>query len=67
MLNTAFNLKILQSFIPVFYEKVKYLVRNLEAREGEQPFDITPMVHACALEMVCGKYLKWIRINQNSF
>lgn len=55
ILNTAFNLKILQSFIPIFCEKVQHLVRNLREKEDEDAFDITPMVHACALEMVCGE------------
>lgn len=55
VLNTTFNLKILQSFIPIFCEKVKFLVRNLESKVDDDYFDITPMLHACSLEMVCGK------------
>lgn len=54
VLNTTFNLKILQSFIPIFCEKVQYLVRNLESKVNDDYFDITPMLHACSLEMVCG-------------
>lgn len=55
ILNTTFNLKILQSFVPIFCEKVKHLVRNLGDKINEDYFDITPMVHTCALEMVCGE------------
>lgn len=55
MLNNAFNLKILQSFVPIFNEKVEYLIRNLNDRVNDDYFDITPMIHACTLEMICGK------------
>lgn len=54
VLNTTFNLKILQSFIPIFCKKVQYLVRNLESKVNDDYFDITAMLHACSLEMICG-------------
>lgn len=60
VLNTTFNLKILQSFIPIFNEKVKCLVCNLEDKLNDDYFDITPMLHACSLEMVCGKKKNYV-------
>lgn len=54
-LGTAFNLKILQSFVPIFNAKVKHLVRNISLKVGQGYFDITPMIHACTLDMICGE------------
>lgn len=55
ILSGAFNLKILQSFVPIFNSKVKYLVRNMGEKVGQDYFDITPMMHACTLDMICGE------------
>lgn len=63
ILNTTFNMKILQSFVPIFCEKVKYLVRNLGDKVDSDYFDITSMVHTCALEMVCGKLIESIDLD----
>lgn len=43
--------------MPIFCDKVKYLVRNLGEKVDDDYFDITPMVHACTLEMVCATTL----------
>lgn len=55
-LNKAFNPKSLQSFLPIFREKVKYLVRNIGEKVDDDYFDISPFIHACTLDMVCGKW-----------
>lgn len=56
ILNTAFNLKILQSFIPIFNGKVKCLVRNMDKMVGQEAFDVSHIMHACTLDMVCCEY-----------
>lgn len=50
-------MRILQSFIPIFNEKVQRLVRNLDPMVDKPLFDITPLMHTCTLEMVCGKFM----------
>lgn len=60
ILNTAFNIRILQSFIPIFNAKVTYLVRNIGERVGKDAFDISELMFACTLDMVCCKYT-WAR------
>lgn len=54
-LNKAFNPKILESFMPVFNEKVKFLIRNLEEKLNKDYFDVTPFIYNCTLDMVCGE------------
>lgn len=62
LLNPSFNLKILQSFVPIFNNKTKIMLENLEKEAGNPNFDFAPYMHACTLDMVCGKffYLKHI-------
>lgn len=64
VLNKAFNLKILESFIPIFNEKVKYLIRNLGKQVQRDDFEITPLIYHCTLDMVCGKCFKYLHIMQ---
>lgn len=64
LLNSAFNIRILQSFFPVFNEKVTYLIRNIDRQVGEGTFDILKLLHSCTLDMVCCKFTKltcWCR------
>lgn len=56
ILNTAFNIRILQSFIPIFNAKVTYLVRNIGEKVEDDAFDISELMFACTLDMVCCKY-----------
>lgn len=46
----------MNSFVPIFNEKVQVLVNRLEEKaETNQALDICDMIFACTLEMVCGK------------
>lgn len=56
ILNTAFNIRILQSFIPIFNAKVAYLVRNIGEKLDDDAFDISELIFACTLDMVCCEY-----------
>lgn len=58
LLNPTFNNKILSSFIPVFNERTKTMVDNLEEFVDQDQFDISKQFFACTLEMVCGKFEK---------
>lgn len=44
--------------MPIFNEKVKLLIRNLDEKVSEGQFDITPMMHACTLDMICGEFIR---------
>lgn len=57
MLNSTFNVRILNSFIPIFNEKTAIMIENLKANIGGEAFDISKYMFACTLDMVCGKYL----------
>lgn len=54
-MNPSFNLKILQSFVPIFNEKAKFMLNKLDEQAGNANFDILPFMNACTLDMVCGK------------
>lgn len=56
LLNPTFNLKILQSFVPIFNEKTNIMVKNLDKEAGNGTFDVSKYIFACTLDMVCGKY-----------
>ncbi|KAJ6648114.1 Cytochrome P450 4g1, partial [Pseudolycoriella hygida] len=53
ILNAAFNIHILQTFIPIFNEKVKYLSQNIDCFVDKGIFDILQLLHACTLDMIC--------------
>lgn len=56
LLNPTFNNKIMSSFIPIFNERTKTMVDNLERMVDQDHFDISKQFFACTLEMVCGKF-----------
>lgn len=55
LLNPTFNLKILQSFVPIFNDKTKIMLENLDREAGNLNFDLSQYMHACTLDMVCGE------------
>lgn len=57
LLNPCFNLKILQSFVPIFNDKTNLMLNNLKKEVGTGPFDVAQYLHACTLDMVCGQYI----------
>lgn len=54
-MNPSFNLKILQSFVPIFNEKTQYMLNQLDKQAGDACFDILPFMNSLTLDMVCGK------------
>ncbi|XP_035781490.1 cytochrome P450 4C1-like [Anopheles albimanus] len=55
-LNPSFNVRILNSFIPVFIKCSNLLVNNLEKAvdQGGKMVSVLPYISKCTLEMVCG-------------
>lgn len=50
ILNPAFNISLLQQLIPLFDEKSKIFIRNLEREVDKKPFDVYGYMSACSLE-----------------
>ncbi|KFB42969.1 AGAP002205-PA-like protein [Anopheles sinensis] len=55
VLNSAFNVRILNSFIPIFVEYSRLMSENLSKiiPDGGQSMYIYPFISKCTLEMVC--------------
>lgn len=53
-MNPSFNLKILQSFVPIFNEKTKFMLDKLDKQSGNANFDILPFMNAFTLDAICG-------------
>lgn len=55
-LNYSFNLKILQTFIPIFIENAQKLVNDLAVNVGKRKeFDMLAYTSKSALNMICGE------------
>lgn len=63
LLNPTFNLKILQSFVPIFNDKTNIMLENLDKEAGNPNFDLSQYMHACTLDMVCGELHSVLRIH----
>lgn len=54
-LNYSFNLKILQTFIPIFIENSQKLVKDLAVNVGKRKeFDMLAYTSKSSLNMICG-------------
>lgn len=54
-LNYSFNLKILQTFVPIFIENAKALVNDLAVNiVKKKEFDMLSYTTKAALNMICG-------------
>lgn len=59
-LNYSFNMKILQSFIPIFIENAQKLCSDLSENLGKkQQFDMLTYTSHSALNMICGEWTWW--------
>lgn len=61
MLVPAFHFKILHDFVPVFNEQSKILIERLRLIARQKctnctVIDIVPIITACTLDIICGKY-----------
>ncbi|XP_053691278.1 probable cytochrome P450 313a4 [Sabethes cyaneus] len=54
LLNSTFNLKILNSFIPIFETCCKKMIQNINQLENGSTINILNYASKCTLEMVCG-------------
>lgn len=55
IMNTTFNPKIIQSFVPIFNEKTKMLLQNLDKEVGQSPFDVFKYTSLLTLDTICGE------------
>lgn len=63
-LNYSFNLKILQTFIPIFIENAQKLVNDLAVNVGKRKeFDMLAYTSKSALNMICGKIFEKFNIS----
>lgn len=56
ILNSTFNARILESFVPIFNDSSRRLIKRLSryAQPGtEGPCNILEYISACTLEMIC--------------
>lgn len=54
-LNYSFNLRILQTFIPIFIENAQKLVSDLSVDVGnKKSFNLLPYARNVSLRMICG-------------
>lgn len=69
MLNPAFNMKILQSFIPIFNAKTNILLENLSKETNGRMFNVLTYMNSCTLDMISGTTMGFnleIQRNKNS-
>ncbi|XP_053691262.1 probable cytochrome P450 313a4 [Sabethes cyaneus] len=52
-LNSAFNAKILQSFVPIFEKCSREMISRMKPHSRGAPVDILQFTSECTLEMVC--------------
>lgn len=52
LMNPMFNLKTLQSFIPIFYKKTRNVVDELKDHVGKSGIDLLPYTAACSLDAI---------------
>lgn len=64
LLNPTFNQKVLSEFVPVFDTCAQNMVQRFSGELEGKPFQITPHLLRCALEMVCATTIG-IDINKN--
>lgn len=55
MLNPCFNFNIIKSFLPIFNEESKTMIKVLEKNVGKGSFDMFRYGAACSLDMICSK------------
>lgn len=59
LLNTAFTLKILQSFIPIFDAGSQEFIRQISKHIGKGEFNLLEYAVKATLDSVCGKLFGW--------
>jgi cytochrome P450 len=57
IINTTFNAKILQSFVPIFIEKSEKLIASLAIHENGKEFDLIELAMNCSMETVFGELI----------
>lgn len=56
-LNPSFHYNVVKSFYPTFNKKLKIFIKRLRTYAGK-PFRLQHYIESCAMDMICGKYLR---------
>lgn len=56
-LNPSFHYNVVKSFYPTFNKKLKIFIKRLRTYVGK-PFRLQHYIESCAMDMICGKYLR---------
>lgn len=62
MLTPTFHFSILADFLEVMNEQASILVEKLEKQAGKGPFNCFSHITLCALDIICGRWNKCIRV-----
>jgi cytochrome P450 family 4 len=55
IINQAFNMRILESFVEIFAEQSSILIGKLENELNREEFDVSYYISRCVLDFVCGE------------
>jgi cytochrome P450 len=61
LMNPTFNLKILDSFFPIFNRKSQALVDNLTAKLDGSEFDVYVQIAKCTFNTVFGEWPLYVK------
>lgn len=65
LMNPTFNLKILQSFLPIFNERTKHFITDIGNEVGNSSFNVLPYTEICTLDSICCECWEKILSNWN--
>lgn len=61
LLNPAFSFKVLQTFLPIFNERIKNMVQGFDSEVGNASFDVLPYASLSTLDSICCELLRFFR------
>lgn len=56
MLNPAFSVPLLQTYVYSFENSVRVLIEKLKSEVGNSGFNVLPYLSLCSLDIICGNY-----------
>lgn len=57
-MNPTFNLQVLKSFLPIFNQRSKSIVKNIGKEVGKPAFNVLTHAEVCTLDSICGEKSK---------
>lgn len=65
MIEPAFNLKVLESFVKTFEKASKVFVENFKQFQNGKPFDVFPLTQLFSLDVICETTME-VELNSQS-